>query len=350
MTIEKRHTGRQLPDVIVPDPARAFRSLCASLYRFHLLDPVRPSELDSYVGAAFDPGILQYTLQVMMQQAGFSAPVAVETALKRYVGSPRWPGWVLEGSTERLPRAIVEALRTAGKPLTLPELASSLPSVGLTRLRQSLDWLAARLALFEDLRPQTWEVVFGLLPAVDEGLRRGEVKRIRPELQLCETPRELVADGGWLVNALRARPPGDRGGAASRQAGRCHLSKGAAATGDCHRADSSVPVHPFQCADRRARLADDPLGCFLRFHPHRQRAEGAAASAVGAGAQMAGCGDWGPVRCPLQDIARIPGRDHDDGLIDYLATRRQGLHWRGCACGLDRISRSVANPLVESES
>jgi len=204
--VELQADGRsgQLQNVVVPSPVWTFAHYLRSLQRFHLLDPARPSELQAYVNTAFAPAGLVSSISQVMRGAGLRGQTNPYEVLQRYVVSHRWPGWAVAGVTDALAQPIIDALRAPEAPLTLPELAERVKPDHPMELRATLDRLIARLAVFEDLRPQTGEVVFGLLPAVREGLARGAVTRNRPVLLPCAQPREVAAEGGWLVNALRA--------------------------------------------------------------------------------------------------------------------------------------------------
>jgi Helicase conserved C-terminal domain len=202
--VEQPSAWARLPNVVVPDPVRDFAHYVRSLYRFHLLDATRANEFLAYIGAAFTQQGLASTIDVVLRHAGIRGHIDAVEALGRYVVSHRWPTWVVAGLPDGLARPTLDALRDAERPLTLPELSERVKANSPGELRMTLDLLVARLAVVEDLRPQTWDVVFGLLPPVREGLILGAVTRSRPALRLCEQPSEVAPEGGWLVNALRA--------------------------------------------------------------------------------------------------------------------------------------------------
>ena len=95
-------------------------------------------------------------------------------------------------------------LREAEGPVRLAELAGQLDGSDPDEVRSAVDKLVTHLALVEDLRPATWELMVGFLPTVREEILRARAPRERPPLIVVERPGEVGPDGSVIVNDLRA--------------------------------------------------------------------------------------------------------------------------------------------------
>ena len=88
--------------------------------------------------------------------------------------------------------------------MPLAELPGRNPGSDPEQVRAVVDKLIARLVLFEDLHPETFEIMVGFLPEVNEGLIRAGRPRERPPLVACDHPREVGPDESLIANDLRA--------------------------------------------------------------------------------------------------------------------------------------------------
>ena len=174
------------------------------LNRHHLLDADRPSEVEKYVDQAFDGYQLMAFIAEVLRNAGMDHSVRVDVALRRYVMNHRWPGWATRKRKDPLAERILDVLREAKGPIPLVELPGRIAGSDPDEVRSAVDELIARLVLFEDFQPGTFEIVVGFLPAVREGLIRAAGPRERPPLLVCERPKEIGPDEGPIASDLRA--------------------------------------------------------------------------------------------------------------------------------------------------
>jgi soluble cytochrome b562 len=182
-----------------------FATRVRSLRKFHLLATDRPTEFAKYVNHAFFGGQLTAVLSVVLSKAGIGRFFELENALTRYVTHRRWPGWVSAKLDDPLAEQILAAIHDGGGSLPLAELAGRIKgSPSPDEVRKVMDNLVTHLALVEDLRPETWELMVGFLPTVYEEMIQASKPRERPPLVVCERPVEVAPDGGIIVNDLRA--------------------------------------------------------------------------------------------------------------------------------------------------
>jgi Helicase conserved C-terminal domain len=187
-------------------PARLydFAARVRMLNRHHLLGGDRPVELGKYVEQAFYVHDLLNVMRDVLRKAGMDEYVRLDEALQRYVRNYRWPAWVSRVLRDPLADRILKAVQEAGGPVPLVELPDRVAGADPDKVRPAVGKLIARLVLFEDLDPQTSEIVVDFLPAVREGLARAGRPRVRPPLVVCERPREVGPDDSPIVSDLRA--------------------------------------------------------------------------------------------------------------------------------------------------
>src|SRR5258708_7519087 len=109
-----------------------------------------------------------------------SAPARL--AVVRAVPAPQGPEWVARSLDNPLAEAVLRAVEGAGGVVARDELPALLPNSDPQAVRAMEEALIARLALFEDLRPGSLDLLLGFLPSVREGLRRARQPRARPPL------------------------------------------------------------------------------------------------------------------------------------------------------------------------
>ncbi|MBV8430427.1 MAG: helicase-associated domain-containing protein, partial [Solirubrobacterales bacterium] len=175
-----------------------------SLRRFHLLAADRPGEFEKYVDYTCYGSALDGVINGVLRKAGIENYTYIDEALKRYVMHRRWPDWVAQSLKDPVAGRILDVLRAAEGPVPLAELAGRLDGGDPDSARAAVDKLITHLALVEDLRPDTWELMVGFLPAVREEILRANQPRQRPPLVIVEHPREVGPDGSVIVSDLRA--------------------------------------------------------------------------------------------------------------------------------------------------
>lgn len=181
-----------------------FAARLRGLRRLHLLAVDQPSKFEGYVDYAFFGSQLTGVLSGVLRKAGIENFVRLEEALQRYVMHRRWPWWVARSLNDPLAERVLDVFQEAEGPIPLAELAGRLEGSDPDEVRATVDKLVTHLALVEDLQPETWELMVGLLPAVREELIRASQPRERPPLLAIERPGEVGPDGSVIVNDLRA--------------------------------------------------------------------------------------------------------------------------------------------------
>lgn len=180
-----------------------FAARVRALWRYR---PLRGEPLDGlakYVEATSYAGQVTTAFTDVLRKVGIDDYLAVDAMIARYVVNHRWPGWVARSIQGTAAGRVIEAVRKAGGPVPIVELAGRVKG-DADDVRAAIDRLVGHLALVEDLDPRTWDVVVDLLPAVREGLERADRPAGRPPLQVVEAPREPGPEGGFFVADLRA--------------------------------------------------------------------------------------------------------------------------------------------------
>jgi XPB/Ssl2-like helicase family protein len=196
--------GAQPDRVIACDSTRGFASRIRTLRRLHLLGADQPSEIAKYIDEAFLRHELTIVLESVLQMVGVAGYVRLEHILDRYVTHHRWPGWVAESLKNPVAQQILDVVREAGNAIPLAELPNRIEKSSPEGVRLVVNELVGHLALFEDLHPETWELMVGLLPAVREKMILASQPRRRPSLIVCDRPKEVGPHGSVLINDLRA--------------------------------------------------------------------------------------------------------------------------------------------------
>jgi hypothetical protein len=196
----KKSAGR----VYAVEGVRDFITRVRALQRYHLLDGDQPCVIEKYVNACYYMSDLLVVIQRVLRKAGLEDYLRIEEALKTYVVSRRWPGWVVQAGDDPLAERILDAIRQAERPPLLSELPGRVGGADADKVRSSLDRLIAHMVLFEDLDPRTLDLRVGLLPAVHDELIRESQPRRRPQLVVCPSPKEIGPDEGVVVSDLRA--------------------------------------------------------------------------------------------------------------------------------------------------
>lgn len=189
--------------IFVGDEVLDFVNRARLLRRYHLLDPDKPSELEGFIDHCFYTNQILSMIYEVLGHAGIKEDCPVAEAVPKYIPHHCWPEWVAACLEDPLAQPILEVVLEADRPIRLAELPGRFEEGDPARVRATLDKLVTHLALFEDICPETWEVVVGLLPAV-----RAEILRSRQPTycgldSVCEPPEELGPEGGLIVNDMR---------------------------------------------------------------------------------------------------------------------------------------------------
>ncbi len=197
--------GRGLRDrVVVSAEGHDFALRAHTLRRFHLLDDVTPSKFAAYVSHAYSTGRLTEIVSGVLRAAGIDGPLQLDDSLNRYVTDHRWPGWVVRSLNEPLADRILHMVLKSKTPIPVAELLERIEGSKPYDVRLVADKLVARLALVEDIRSSTWELVIGIVPAVREKMTVASMPRERPPLLACESPKAVGPEGSPIVNDMRA--------------------------------------------------------------------------------------------------------------------------------------------------
>ncbi len=201
--IERRKPGQTTDRVLAGTGISDFAWRGRILRRMHLLNADLPSELSRYVDEVFFRTDLVQAIVAILQTVGFSEGYyRLDELLQRFIAGHRWHEWVTLALAEPLAKPILKAVKEAGASIPLLELCGRTGGTKPEKVRAVVDQLIGHLVLFEDLHPETWEILVGFLPAVREKIIQARQPRQRPPLEICESPKELAPHGSVLVNDL----------------------------------------------------------------------------------------------------------------------------------------------------
>jgi hypothetical protein len=204
VAVQPTESRPHVDKVIACDGVYAFATRVRSMRRLHLLAADQPAGFAKHVHHATSDRDLREDLIGVLRNAGIDHFYGFENTLQRYVTGHRWPGWVAGTLKDPLAERILDVVRQAGDPLPWAELPGRLAGSNPGKVLSVVEKLVARLALVEDLKPETWEILVGFLPAVREEQIRASQPRVRPPLVVCERPKDVGPDGSVVVNDLRA--------------------------------------------------------------------------------------------------------------------------------------------------
>jgi hypothetical protein len=198
-------TPRQAERLVVPPDAVDFVHWVRGLAEWKLLEPDGAERLPIYVQRAFYGPDLDATLRPVLRQGNVhDSFISRGILISQYVPNRRWPEWAARSLRRQLAEDILRVVEEAGGVLPVKELFDRLPHSKPAEVREMIRSLVGLLALFEGLRSGTWEMLVGLLEPVREGLRRARQPQVRPVLVLVEGPQELLPEGGYQLDDLRA--------------------------------------------------------------------------------------------------------------------------------------------------
>ena len=195
-----QHSGRVVANELLED----FTARAHALRRYHLLAGDQPSELAAWVNHVYFTDQLLEVLWGVLCAGGIDERASLDDILRRYVVDHQWPAWVAASLNEPMADRILAVVSQAKSPIPLAGLAGHVAISDPNRVRIVIDKLIARMALFEDLRKSSWELIVGVLPTVRKSVILASMPRERPPLEEVETPREYGPDGSPVVNDIRA--------------------------------------------------------------------------------------------------------------------------------------------------
>lgn len=204
LTIREGIGREKGPQAALVNEAVDFLQRMRALRRYHLLDASQPSEFIKYVNYCFVKYELLNKLHTILQKAGINPYTLYGDFFELYVTRRHWPDWVAGYLGDSLADEILEAIERADGRLPMREVARRLPSHQPAEVRAMLEKLITRLALFEDLDPETYELQVGLLPSVRADREEASRPRVRPPLVPCSPPPEPGPESGTDVPDLRA--------------------------------------------------------------------------------------------------------------------------------------------------
>jgi hypothetical protein len=194
--------GRRSAKVIPLSTAFDFSSRLRSIHRYNLLGPSNRENLAKYVKHAFfSQG--ETVINGVLAKANVDDRCQLDEGLELYVTTSRWPDWATGSTKAKLARPLLEALRKATGPVRLVDVAGLIKGAKPADVQEALTDLIVHLAVFEDVKPDTLDLIVGLLPIVRGRQAEAARPRHRPPLVVCEKPREIGPPGGLAVNDLR---------------------------------------------------------------------------------------------------------------------------------------------------
>lgn len=195
--------GKKAAKVVALSDAYDFSARVRSMYRYNLLGKADRATLANYIKHAFfNQG--ESVINRVLADAKVEERCRLEDGLELYVTSKYWPGWAVGSSKAKAAGAVLEAIRKAPGPVPLAGLPGLVKGAKEDDVLAALEGLITSLAVFEDVKPATFDLVVGLLPEVREKLEAADRPRARPPLVACEKPREFGPIGGLMVGDLRA--------------------------------------------------------------------------------------------------------------------------------------------------
>jgi hypothetical protein len=203
--IVRPSSGREMgPQAALAEEAVDCLQRMRGLRRYHLLDACQPSEFTKYVNYCFIKYELTNELHRILRKAGLDLYSLFGDVFEMYVMRRHWPDWVAEYLGDSLAESILQVIEQAGGRLPMAEIAGRLPGHSPAEVRAALEKLITRLALVEDLDPETYKLQVGVLPSVQEDREQARRPRQRPALQPVPPPPEPGPEGGLEVPDLRA--------------------------------------------------------------------------------------------------------------------------------------------------
>ena len=195
-------TGKKPGRALSLSAAYDFSSRVRSLQRYHLLGPSNRENLVKYCKYVFyNQG--ESVIRRVLTKAKVEDMVGLEEGLELYVTSKHWPDWALTSIESKAAKPLLEALRKAKGPVALADLPALVKGAKPEDLSEALTDLVVHLAVFEDVKPGTLELVVGLLPIVRDRTNEAAKPRKRPPLVVVEHPKDVGPPGGLAVNDLR---------------------------------------------------------------------------------------------------------------------------------------------------
>ena len=191
-------------DQVLPVKGAAdFATRLRTVDKYRLLTTGAAGMLSKYFDRCFYTTEASGALQAVLRQAGVEDYLRTDAVLSLYVSNHHWPGWVAGLLNDPAVTKVLKVLQDAGEPVLLAKLPELVPDIAPETIRSAVSGLISYLAVFEDLHPQTKDIMVGLLPAVRKSLAAQRLPRQRPPLVECATPRDLGPEESLIVEDLR---------------------------------------------------------------------------------------------------------------------------------------------------
>jgi hypothetical protein len=205
VTIDVTRSNATIDRVFAGTGADDFAWRGRILRRMHLLDAHQQSEFSKYVEEVFFGSDLLQAIASVLRGVGFEGHYyQLDDLIRRHVVGHRWQEWVVQAINNPLTKPILKLVTESGGAIPLLELVGGIKGSKPDEVRSVVDKLIVHLALVEDFRPESLELMVGILPAVREKMTLACQPRERPPLLVCPSPKELAPHGSVIINDLRA--------------------------------------------------------------------------------------------------------------------------------------------------
>jgi hypothetical protein len=195
-------SGRRGSKLFALPATHDFSMRLRAIQRAKLLNLTDRSLLTNYVKFAFQNQGESVVLQVL-EAAKVEEFSRIDEAIELYVTSSQWPEWALNAINTKPSAAVLEAIRKAKGPVKLADLPGLVQGLKPKEIQEALTDLVSYLAVFEDLQPETLEIIVGLLSSVRDSEQLLAKANQPSPLIVCKQPKEIGPLGGLAINDLR---------------------------------------------------------------------------------------------------------------------------------------------------
>jgi hypothetical protein len=194
--------GKKSAKIIAMPATHDFSLRLRSIDRYRLLGPSDRTLLTNYVRHAFhNQG--ESVIAKVLEAVNIPDYCRLDDGLELYVTTSEWPNWALKAIKTKPAAAVFEALKKAEGPVKVADLYRLVKGVKPKDIDEALTDLITHLTVFEDLQPDTFEIIVGLLPIVRERLASIARSDQNAPLIASENPKVIGPLGGLSINDLR---------------------------------------------------------------------------------------------------------------------------------------------------
>jgi hypothetical protein len=194
--------GKRSAKIVPLSTAYDFSARLRGMHRYGLLSASHRDDLMKYCRHVF-PDNGEGVMNRVLGAVAIQERVRMDEGLEDYVTSGDWPDWALKATKAKAAEPLLAALRKATGPVPKAVLASLVPSHKPAEVEEALSELVENLAVFEDVKAETFEILVGFLPIVRTRLVDANKPQVRPPLVVVENPKDIGPPGGLAVNDLR---------------------------------------------------------------------------------------------------------------------------------------------------